>query len=101
MGLDGLRRRFWDDPAGYPRGTGPLDALLDGLRDRKLTAAAARERAIQPDTAGLLSNTYIKVAHIHRALSENTEAHLERARSLVPRARFNPTGFQSVSFERV
>ncbi|MCC7240895.1 MAG: hypothetical protein IT180_03135 [Acidobacteria bacterium] len=59
--LDSFRRRLWDEPERYPRGLGPLDSLLEGLRDRSLTMAAARAQAVQPATAGLLSNTYVKV----------------------------------------
>lgn len=69
--LDQARRHFWEQPATFDAARGPLGALLQQLRERTITVDDARRQASQPECAGLLSSTYMKVVFepiIERAL---------------------------------
>jgi len=59
--LDQARRSFWERPDTFDATLGPLHALFEQLRARTITLDEARQHASQPDIAGLLSSTYIKV----------------------------------------
>ncbi|MBK6488506.1 MAG: hypothetical protein IPF98_17005 [Gemmatimonadetes bacterium] len=63
--LDEARAHFWQHPEDYPKGHGPLEALVDELRAGSVDFAEALQRAREPGCSGQLSHSYLRAVLLH------------------------------------
>jgi hypothetical protein len=67
--LDQIRKYYWDRIGEYPIGTGPLEKIIDKVKDGSLDYNNAIEMARRPECSGLLSPVYVK-AIMHSMVEE-------------------------------
>jgi len=67
--LDSIRKKYWDQPESYPFGLGPIEKIIESLKNGSINQEEANLRARDINCSGLLSPLYIRALMV-RLLDE-------------------------------